>query len=153
MKITHWVDGKPVEGGSGATLPVTSPWDGKVFGHVCLADEAIREAAITSASTAFASWSQASVKDRVQPLFRFKALTEARMPELAASVSRESGKTIAEAQAGVEKGLECVEFACSLPQLLTGEVLEVSRGVDCHTRRFPLGVVAGITPLNLLAGL
>ncbi len=150
MTITHWIDGKPVEAGK-STLPVTSPWDGKTFGEVCLADEATREAAITSASVAFASWSKLSVKDRVQPLFRFKSLAESRMTELAESVSRESGKTVAEARAGVEKGLECVEFACSLPQLLTGEILEVSRGVDCHTRRFPLGVVAGITPFNFPA--
>ncbi len=88
------------------------------------------------------------MKDRVQPLFRFKSLAESRMAKLAASISRESGKTLGEAQAGVEKGLECVEFACSLPQLLTSELLEVSRGVDCHTRRFPLGVVVGITPFN-----
>ena len=145
MTITHWIDGKPVEAGK-STLPVTSPWDGKTFGEVCLADEATREAAITSARSAFAFWSKLSVKDRVQPLFRFKSLAESRMTELAESVSRESGKTVAEARAGVEKGLECVEFACSLPQLITGEVLEVSSGVDCHTRRFPLGVVAGLTP-------
>ena len=150
MTITHWIDGKPVESGK-TTLPVTSPWDGKAFAQVCLADDATRDAAIAASSAAFASWSKLSVKDRVQPLFRFKALAEARMPELAASVSRESGKTRAEAQAGVEKGLECVEFACSLPQLLTGELLEVSRGVDCHTRRFPLGVVVGITPFNFPA--
>ncbi len=150
MTITHWIGGKSVEAGKN-TLPVTSPWDGKVFGEVCLADAAIREAAITSATNAFATWSKLSVKDRVQPLFRFKSLAEARMVELAASVSRESGKTLGEAQAGVEKGLECVEFACSLPQLLTGELLEVSRGVDCHTRRFPLGVAVGITPFNFPA--
>lgn len=132
-------------------LPVTSPWTGEVFAEVCLADAAIRDTAIEAARCAFASWSKLSVKERVQPLFRFKALAETQMAELAESVSRESGKTLAEAQAGVEKGLECVEFACSLPQLLTGELLEVSRGVDCHTRRFPLGVVAGITPFNFPA--
>ena len=150
MIVTHWINGQPVESGE-RTLPVTSPWNGEAFASVCLADEATRTSAVQAASAAFANWSQTSVKDRVQPLFRFKSLAEARMQELAASVSRESGKTLTEAQAGVEKGLECVEFACSLPQLLTGETLEVSRGVDCHTRRFPLGVALGITPFNFPA--
>jgi malonate-semialdehyde dehydrogenase (acetylating)/methylmalonate-semialdehyde dehydrogenase len=73
------------------------------------------------------------------------------MAELAALVSRENGKTPAEAAAGIEKGLEVVEYATALPNLVPGELLEVSSGVDCYTRRYPLGVVAGITPFNFPA--
>jgi malonate-semialdehyde dehydrogenase (acetylating)/methylmalonate-semialdehyde dehydrogenase len=148
--ITHWIANKPVERGD-RRIPVTSAWDNKAFAEVCLADTAVRASAVEAAHAAFIHWSNVPVKERVQPLFRFKALAEAHMEHLAASVSRESGKTVAEAQAGIEKGLECVEFACSLPQLLSGELLEVSREVDCHARRFPLGIAVGITPFNFPA--
>jgi malonate-semialdehyde dehydrogenase (acetylating)/methylmalonate-semialdehyde dehydrogenase len=150
MTLTHWIDGGPQTGGA-RTLPVTSPWDGAAFAEVALADEATIERAVTAATAAFSSWGRTPVKERVQPLFRFKSLCEAHLGDLSALVSQENGKTRAEAQAGIEKGLECVEFACALPQLIQGGLLEVATGVDCHTRRFPLGVVAGITPFNFPA--
>jgi malonate-semialdehyde dehydrogenase (acetylating)/methylmalonate-semialdehyde dehydrogenase len=150
MNIPHYINGKKQEGGS-RTLIVTSPWTGEGIGEVRLADADTVTQVVAVAQTAFALWSQVPVKDRVQPLFRFKALCEKHLTELSEMVSRENGKTVAEAQAGIEKGLECVEFACSLPQLSTGELLEVGNGVDCYTRRYPVGVCIGITPFNFPA--
>jgi len=116
-----------------------------------LADAAVVDAAVASAAEAFAKWSRVPVKDRVQVLYKFKEVATRRLPELAACVSRENGKTEEEAAAGVLRGLEVVEFACGLPGLIGGEIMEVSTGVDCYTRRYPLGVVAGITPFNFPA--
>lgn len=150
MSISHWIGGKQSVN-EGRNLPVTSPLDGSTLGTVSLADSATVEQAVATASEAFNIWSRVPVKDRVQPLFRFKYLVEKHLGELSEMVSRENGKTLAEAKAGIEKGIECVEFACSLPHLLTGELLEVGNGVDCSTRHYPLGVCAGITPFNFPA--
>ncbi|MEM1444093.1 MAG: CoA-acylating methylmalonate-semialdehyde dehydrogenase, partial [Verrucomicrobiota bacterium] len=133
------------------TIEVQSPLDGTVLGSIEAADANAVDAAVNRAQTAFESWSEVPVKDRVQPLFRFKHLVEEQVDDLAALVSSENGKTKAEAAAGIAKGLEVVEFATSLPALGLGGKLEVSRGVDCYTRSYPLGVVAGITPFNFPA--
>lgn len=135
----------------GATLPVTSPLDGSTLGEVVLTPPAELDAIVQTAQQAFTKWSATPVKERVQVLFRFKHLVEQHIDELGELVSLENGKLPAEGRAGIEKGLEVVEYATSLPQLITGELLEVSSGVDCYTRRFPLGVVAGITPFNFPA--
>jgi len=132
-------------------IEVTSPVDGALLGKVQTADHSMVENSIHAASAAFASWSNVAVKERVQVLFRFKQLVENNLKELAGLVSAENGKTLAEAEAELLKGVEVVEFASSMPQLITGELLEVSAGVNCHTRKFPLGVVAGITPFNFPA--
>ncbi len=149
--IPHWINGAARIVDSAPTLSLTSPVDGTPNGLVQLADKPVLDEAVAAATAAFASWSRVPVKDRVQPLYRFKHLCESRMPELAAAITRENGKTLAEAEAGVRKGLEVVEFAASIPNMLPGELLEVSSGVDCYTRRYPLGVVAGITPFNFPA--
>lgn len=133
------------------SLEVTSPLDGSAIARLNPATAKEADAAVQCAKEAFQSWSKVSVKDRVQPFYKFKSLVEAQLEELSALVSWENGKTKAEARAGIEKGLEVVEFAASLPQLITGELLEVSTGVDCFTRRFPLGVTLGITPFNFPA--
>ena len=91
------------------------------------------------------------IKERVQVFFRYKILLEKNLNELSALISEENGKTISEATAEIEKCIELTEFACSLPQLVTGEVLEVSKGVECRTERIPLGVVASIVPFNFPA--
>ncbi len=132
-------------------IPVFSPVDGSQLGSIEAADAAMVDTAVTRASAAFENWRSVPVKERVQPLFRFKHLAEANLDELAGLVRSENGKTRAEARAGIEKGLEVVEFACSLPALGAGNLLEVSRGVDCFSRSYPLGVVAGITPFNFPA--
>lgn len=132
-------------------IAVTSPIDGSRLGEIqkCVGPEV--DLYVERARAAFASWSVTPVKERVQPLFRFKQLVEDHIAELSECVTAENGKTIAESEAGIRKGLEVVEFATSFPVLQAGNLLEVSRGVDCFTRRFPLGVVCGITPFNFPA--
>jgi malonate-semialdehyde dehydrogenase (acetylating)/methylmalonate-semialdehyde dehydrogenase len=104
--------------------------------------------AVLSAQKAFYTWSKTPIKERVQVFFRYKALLEKHLHELAALGSEENGKTISESVAEIEKCIELTEFACSLPQLVTGEILEVSKGVECRTEKAPLGVVASIVPFN-----
>lgn len=146
----HRIGGRESGGGT-RTLSVTSPWDSSILGEVPIADQATVETVVQAAKEAFSKWRNTPVKERVQPLYRFKTLCEKNIDELAELVSREGGKTKSEAKAGIEKGLECVEFAISLPQIGAGEILEVSNGVDCYTRHEPIGVVAGITPFNFPA--
>ena len=97
---------------------------------------------------AFKTWSKTPIKERGQVFFRYKTLLEKNLQELAELCSEENGKTMGEAIAEIEKCIELTEFACSLPQLVTGELLEVSRGVECRTEHVPLGVVASIVPFN-----
>ena len=97
------------------------------------------------------AWGAQTIKDRAQVLFAAKRLFEESTERIAEIVSLENGKTLAEAGASVARGIECIEFATSLPQIAAGEVLEVSRGIECKTVRFPLGVVASITPFNFPA--
>jgi malonate-semialdehyde dehydrogenase (acetylating)/methylmalonate-semialdehyde dehydrogenase len=149
--IPHFWSGRR-QPATGAALPeLHSPVDGAGLGAVQPAGAALVDGAVVLARQAFATWGTTPVKDRVQPLFRFKYLVEQHITELAGLVSAENGKLPAESEAGIRKGLEVVEYACSLPQLLPGELLEVSAGVDCYSRRYPLGVAAGITPFNFPA--
>jgi malonate-semialdehyde dehydrogenase (acetylating)/methylmalonate-semialdehyde dehydrogenase len=104
--------------------------------------------AVKAAQAAYPVWSRLPIKERVQVFFRYKALLEKNLKELASLVQEENGKTYEEAVAEIEKGAELTEFACSLPQIVMGEILEVSRGVECRTEHVPLGVVASIVPFN-----
>src|SRR5204863_9518784 len=97
---------------------------------------------------ALPAWSHTPIKERVQVFFRYKTLLERHIDELAALVTEENGKIASEARAEVLKSAELTEFACSLPQIASGEVLEVSRGVECRVERYPVGIVASITPFN-----
>ena len=133
------------------TRMLRSPLDGAVLGEVQLAAAEEVDRTVRAAEQAFELWSITPIKERVQPLFRFKQLVEEQIGELAALITAESGKTKAESEAGLRKGLEVVEFATSLPVVMRGGLLEVSRGVDCYSRRYPIGVVAGITPFNFPA--
>jgi len=151
MKATHYLHGTRVEAGSRSLNPLTSPVDGAPLGSVTVADAAVVDQVVQSAQKAFQSWSLVPVKDRVQVLYKFKTLVEQNIGDLAKQVTAENGKTTAESAAGIARGIEIVEYAASLPQLFAGEILEVSTGVDCYTRRFPIGVVAGITPFNFPA--
>lgn len=146
--VPNIIGGLPVQGGSGRTLPVTAPATGQVIAEVSMSTAAELDRAVTAAIEAQKEWGATPVKDRVQVLFRLKTLIEAQTGRLAGVVSLENGKTLSEAQASIARAIECVEFATSLPQLMAGQVLEVSRGVECKLTRFPLGVVAGITPFN-----
>src|SRR5438270_11900304 len=93
-------------------------------------------------------WSALPIKERVQVFFRYKTLLEKNIHELSALITEENGKIDSEARAEVLKSAELTEFACSLPQITAGEVPEVSRGVECRVERFPVGIVASITPFN-----
>ncbi len=149
--IPHFINGRPVSEPGERLIRVVSPPDGSDLGSVSPADAALVDRAVRAAQDAYVSWSAVPVKERVQPLFRFKQLVEERIAELSELVTRENGKTPAESEAGIRRGLEVVEYAAALPSLGTGRILEVSSGVDCYTRRSPLGVVAGITPFNFPA--
>ncbi len=132
-------------------IEVVSPLDGSSLGNIAVAGAQQVDEAVERARLAFVDWGRTPVKERVQPLFRFKQLAEQQIGDLSELVSAENGKTIAESEAGIRKGLEVVEFATSFPSLLQGGLLEVSPGVDCYARRYPLGVVCGITPFNFPA--
>src|SRR3989454_10750674 len=129
-------------------LDVFNPADGRVISRVPLSAYADVDRAVAAAEKAFPAWSATPIKERVQVFFRYKALLEKNIDELAALITEENGKISSEARAEVLKSAELCEFACSLPQIAPGEVLEVSRGVECRIERYPLGVVAAITPFN-----
>jgi malonate-semialdehyde dehydrogenase (acetylating)/methylmalonate-semialdehyde dehydrogenase len=133
------------------SIEVHSPYTGELLGSVPESGPAEVAEAVRFAREAARDWAACSIKERTVPLFRFRQLLLDQLDELAHSAARESGKTVAEGRAGVEKGLEVVEYALSLQNLEQGGSLEVSRGVRCEVRREPLGVVAGITPFNFPA--
>src|SRR4026209_1974484 len=135
-------------GAAGTFLEVYNPSDGSVISRVPLSTQDDVDTAVASAAKAFPAWSATPIKERVQVFFRYKTLLEQNIDELAALISEENGKVTSEARAEVLKAAELCEFACSLPQIAPGEVLEVSRGVECRIERYPLGVVAAITPFN-----
>ena len=129
-------------------LDVYNPSEGSVISRVPLSSHREVDRAVASAKAAFPAWSATPIKERVQVFYRYKTLLERHIDELAALVTEENGKITSEARAEVLKSAELTEFACSLPQIIPGEVLEVSRGVECRIERYPLGVVAAITPFN-----
>ena len=134
-----------------AALPeidVFDPSAGVVISRVPMSGVRELDAAVAAAKAAFPAWAALPIKERVQVIFRYRALLERHIGELSALVSEENGKIESEARAEILKAIELCEFACSLPQVATGEVLEVSRGVECRVERFPVGIVAGITPFN-----
>src|SRR4026209_2758587 len=135
-------------GAAGTFLEVYNPSDGSVISRVPLSTQDDVDTAVASAAKAFPAWSATPIKERVQVFFRYKTLLEQNIDELAALITEENGKVASEARAEVLKSAELCEFACSLPQIAPGEVLEVSRGVECRIERYPLGVVAAITPFN-----
>ena len=140
--------GEELQNGSGNTLDVYSPINGEVISKVFLSTYEAIDKAVKTAREAFISWSETPIKERVQVFFRYRNLLEKNFDELAEIVHEENGKIIDEAKAEVAKSIELTEFACSMPQLIAGEILEVSKGVECRLEHFPLGVVASITPFN-----
>ena len=134
--------------GSAKTLDILSPLSGKVISTVPLSTAKQLDEAVRAAQAAFPSWSAMPIKERVQVFYRYKTLLEKNMDELSSLVHMENGKTPDESKAEVEKSIELTEFACSLPQLISGELLEVSKGVECRVEHKPLGVVASIAPFN-----
>ena len=151
-RITHWIDGAPAEGTSGRTAPVFNPATGEQTGAVDLASAAEVAAAVASAKAAAAEWRSTSLSRRSAVLFAFRELLHDGADELAHILTAEHGKVLSDAAGEIARGLENVEFACGVPQLLKGGFSEqAATGVDVYSIRQPLGVVAGITPFNFPA--
>lgn len=145
--VRNYIGGSFVDAGADQ-LDVFNPADGRVISRVPLSAQADVDRAVAAAEKAFPAWSATPIKERVQVFFKYKALLEKNIDELSALITEENGKTDSEARAEVLKSAELCEFATSLPQITAGEVLEVSRGVECRVERFPVGVVASIAPFN-----
>ena len=149
-KLSHYVGGRRVEGQSGRYGDVYNPAIGEVTRQVPLASTEEVQAIIENAASAFPDWAQTPSARRSQVLYRFRELLIKRLDELAEILSSEHGKTLDDAKGSITRGLEVVEFACGISQLLKGEYSEgVSAGVDSWSMRQPLGVCAGITPLEV----
>jgi malonate-semialdehyde dehydrogenase (acetylating) / methylmalonate-semialdehyde dehydrogenase len=146
-EVRNYVAGSFVKG-EHEYLDVFNPSDGSVISKVPLSSREDVDRAVSVAQAAFPAWSSLPIKERVQVFYRYRTLLERDIEELTALVTEENGKVYPEAKAEILKAMELTEFACSLPQITAGEVLEVSRGVECRIERFPLGVVASIAPFN-----
>jgi malonate-semialdehyde dehydrogenase (acetylating)/methylmalonate-semialdehyde dehydrogenase len=150
-QVQNYINGQFVTAASSRQLPVISPLDGAHLSTVPLSVQSDLDDAVAAAKKAFPVWSKTPIKERVQVFFKYKSLLETHLDELAKLCSEENGKTYGESVAEIEKCIELTEFATSLPQLVTGEVLEVSRGVECRTEYVAVGVVASIVPFNFPA--
>jgi malonate-semialdehyde dehydrogenase (acetylating) / methylmalonate-semialdehyde dehydrogenase len=150
--LGHFAAGRAVEGASGRSGDVYDPATGQVARRVAFASAAEVDAAVQAARAAFPAWSETPPVRRAAVLFRFRELLLRDTDRIAALITAEHGKTLADARGEVQRGLEVVEFACGIPHLLKGDVTEnVAREVDSYAVRQPLGVCAGITPFNFPA--
>ncbi len=148
--ISHWIGGTSRQ--AGKVSPVFNPSTGAVQAEVGLADAALVSEVVGVAEDAFVTWSEVSLAERARIMFRFREILSARTNEVAAVISAEHGKVLADAAGEVGRGCEVVDFACGIPHLLKGAHSEnVSTGVDVTSIRQPLGVAAGITPFNFPA--
>ncbi|WP_405855717.1 CoA-acylating methylmalonate-semialdehyde dehydrogenase [Streptomyces sp. NBC_01515] len=148
--IQHWIDGTAVPGTD--TAPVFDPATGRQQAQVVLGGTADVDTAVTAAARAFETWSESSLTQRTQVMFAFRQLLVEHEEELGRIISAEHGKTVDDARGEITRGREVVEFACGLGDVLKGSFSDqVSRGIDVHNFRQPLGVVAGITPFNFPA--
>jgi malonate-semialdehyde dehydrogenase (acetylating)/methylmalonate-semialdehyde dehydrogenase len=147
--IEHWIDGTETSGASTRRGRVWNPATGQVQAEVVLGETADVDAAVQSARKAFDSWREVSLTRRARIMFAFRELVNNNLDRLAEIVSDEHGKVFSDAKGEVIRGMEVVEFACGIPQVLKGEYSEqVSTDVDAYSFRQPLGVCAGITPFN-----
>lgn len=150
--IPLWINGKPAQATSSRTGEITNPATGAVTGRVPFCNEADVDTAVKAAQAAFPAWRDTPPLRRARILMKYRELIDAHRDELAALITAEHGKTLADAGGSVQRGLEVVEFAMGIPHLIKGEHSEeVGTGVDCHSLRQPLGVCAGITPFNFPA--
>jgi malonate-semialdehyde dehydrogenase (acetylating)/methylmalonate-semialdehyde dehydrogenase len=151
-EIGHFIGGKHVKGSSGRTSDVFQPMTGEVTGKVALASAAEVRAAVENAKAAQPAWASVNPQRRARVMFKFLELVQREYDKLADLLAREHGKTIGDARGDIQRGLEVVEFACGVPQLMKGEYTEsAGPGIDLYSMRQPLGVVAGITPFNFPA--
>jgi malonate-semialdehyde dehydrogenase (acetylating)/methylmalonate-semialdehyde dehydrogenase len=147
--ITHYINGQPVDTNSGRYGDVFNPALGEPIARVALGTTDEVNAAVAAASAAFHGWSNTPPLTRARVLFKYLQLCQTHTDDFAAMLTREHGKTFSDAQGEVARGIEMVEFAVGIPQMLKGEFTDqISRGIDAWSMRQPLGVVAGITPFN-----
>ena len=152
LEIGHFIDGKRVAGESGRSADVFNPATGEVQGRVALASAADVDHAVARARAAQPAWAAANPQRRARVMMKFVELLNRDMAHLAEAISREHGKTFADAKGDVVRGLEVAEFCIGAPHLLKGEFTDsAGRGIDMYSMRQPLGVVAGITPFNFPA--
>ncbi len=144
----NYISGRFVSPSDVSWLPVMNPGLGVQIARVPLSGAEDVDAAVSSARSMLSDWAGTPIKDRAQVLYQYRHLLIRDAQDLARLVQEENGKTLGEALAEIEKSIEVTEFACSMPQLAAGEVLEVSKGVECRCARYPVGVVASITPFN-----
>src|SRR5215203_6833456 len=151
-EIGHFVGGKQVKGGSGRTGDVFNPNTGEVQAKVAFASKAEVEQAIANAAAAQPAWAATNPQRRARVMFKFLELVQAEYDDLARLLSSEHGKTFVDSKGDIQRGLEVVEFACGIPNLMKGEFTDnAGPGIDLYSIRQPLGVVAGITPFNFPA--
>jgi len=151
-KIHHLIDGVTTESTSGITKPVFNPATGEQTAELAMASLAEVDAAIASSQAAFAEWRHVSVARRTKLMYAYRNLVEANQAEIARRLTAEHGKVTSDAMGEVARGLENIEYACGIAEMLKGSYNEsASTGVDVYSVRQPLGVVAGITPFNFPA--
>jgi malonate-semialdehyde dehydrogenase (acetylating)/methylmalonate-semialdehyde dehydrogenase len=149
--VPAWINGKPLVP-AGRMGDVYNPASGRVIRRVPYCDGAAIDAAVKAAAAALPEWRDASILRRARVMQRFLALLQKHQAEIAGLITQEHGKTLPDAMGSVQRGIEVVEFACGIPQLLKGEYSEsVGTGVDTHSLRQAVGVCAGITPFNFPA--
>jgi len=152
QRIDHWIDGRTVAAASGRVGKVNDPATGRVQAEVGFADVADVDRAVASAKKAAVEWRSTNLSRRAEVMFHMRELVAANRKEIASLVTKEHGKVLSDALGEVARGLENIEFACGVPNLLRGGYSEqASAGVDVYNIRQPLGVVAGITPFNFPA--
>ncbi|MEH6640819.1 CoA-acylating methylmalonate-semialdehyde dehydrogenase [Vreelandella glaciei] len=150
--IQHFINGQVTAGESSNSQDVFNPATGRVTGRVSLASSQDVNTAVEAAQAAFPAWADTPPIRRARVMFKFLELLNVHKDELAEAITKEHGKVFTDAQGEVARGIDIVEFACGIPQLLKGDYTEqVSTGIDNWTMRQPLGVVAGITPFNFPA--
>ena len=148
-RVPSYVAGGRREPRAAEAHPVYDPATGETIAELPWSTPAEIDQAVAAARAACRDWAETPVPDRAQVLFRLKALLEERFEDLAAQVTQENGKTLAEARGEVRRGIEVVDFACGAPTLLQGAALDqVAGGIDEELVRFPVGVVCGVTPFN-----
>ena len=151
-RISHWIDGKVVPSTSGNSAPVYNPATGEQTGAVDLASPAEVDVAVAAAKAAFPAWRSTSLSKRAEVMFRMRELVDANRKEIASLLTAEHGKVLSDSLGEVARGLENIEFACGIPQLIKGDYSEQAAGaIDVYSIRQPLGVVAGVTPFNFPA--
>ena len=147
--ITHWIDGAPYEGQPSHMIPVENPATGKVVGELMSASPADLDHAVASAKAAQKKWAKVSLAKRTAIMFKMRELVLAHQDELAKAIVEEHGKDYSDAIGEIQRGRETLDFACGINVALKGEYsFDISTGVDIHTIRQPVGVVAGICPFN-----